>query len=486
MWKLLNKVMALTLTFSLIFEQSGFAQVPLQIQFPSYINGYVAADRFRPVQLRSLSFDPAQDNFNLFLDKGDQIKIDPGQISRDAKQLMQYFRIGLALPNDTFWVNLRPDAPDQIIDPFLEKTDVGQVMLSADLQLKKDLAGFTSPNTEEGRIYWDKLYAKANTLFNEQEISIPTLTRPWIVPGEVIVRETNSGCHIFKASLKVCLEQDYIKDSKAYNFSDPRLKELNDFSSQLIRESILPKLTREVNSSKKYAPLRQVYYSLILAQWFKEKYRGRQGEYAKKIDGFDLNGLTSAQSWKKEKYFNAYKKSFKKGEYNLSENRYTVQGSTIRQYFSGGMQLFNALPNGGNPAGLRIQVVGATLDPENDMIQVFSDGRVVVPLPYMNEATSVDRIQSAAKNINDELKRTGAKNMEELAAYYQAQKKDGGVEFKDPGKENLEVVSFMDKPLRPRAGDSDKSSLMIRESVILHHAIRIATGCAIVIPTITA
>jgi len=377
MWKLFNKIVALTLTFFMIFEQSGFAQVPLQIQLPAYINGYVAADRFRPVQLRSLSFDSGQQNFNLFLDKGDQIKIDPGQITRDAKQLMQYFRIGLALPNDTFWVNLRPDAADQIIDQFLEKTDVGQVMLAADLQLKKDLAGFTSPNNEEGRLYWDKLYAKANTLFNEQEISIPTVTRPWIVPGEVILQDTNSGCHIFKASLKVCLEQDYINDSKAYNFDDPRLKELNDFSSQLIRALIIPKLTREVNSSKKYASLRQVYYSLILAQWFKEKYRGQINKYSKAIDGFDLNGLTSAKSWNKEKYFNAYKKSFKKGEYNISENRYTAQGASIRQYFSGGMKLANALPLGNGVDGFFIRDGGVSLDPANELVQVTDQGPII-------------------------------------------------------------------------------------------------------------
>ncbi len=300
MRKLLNKIAALTLTFSLLFEQTGSAQTLLQIQIPAYIGGYVAEDRFRPAQLRSLSFDPSQQDFIKFLDQGDLEKMNPGQISQEAKQLMQYFWIGLALPNESFWVNLRPDAPDQIIDPFLEKTDVGRIMLAADLQLKKDLAVFTSPNNQEGRQYWDKLYAKAETLFAGQEISIPTLTRPWIVPGEIIVRETNSSCHILKASLKVCLEQDHIKDSKTYNFSDPRLKELNDFSFQLVRDLILPKLTREVNSSRKYAALRQVYYSLVLAQWFKEKHQGRQGEYCRKIDSLDLNGLVSAKRWDKK------------------------------------------------------------------------------------------------------------------------------------------------------------------------------------------
>ena len=85
MLKLCKKVVALTLTLFLVFEQSGFAQVPLQIQLPAYINGYVAADRFRPVQLRSINFDLGKQNFNLFLDKGDQIEIRPGQLTRDGE-----------------------------------------------------------------------------------------------------------------------------------------------------------------------------------------------------------------------------------------------------------------------------------------------------------------------------------------------------------------------------------------------------------------
>ena len=86
-----------------------------------------------------------------------------------------------------------------------------------------------------------------------------TITRPWIVPGEVIIRESEDASYIYKANLKVMLEQDHLKDSNLYSFSDPRMKELNQYSSQLIRDLILPKLTQEINTSKKYAQLRQVF-----------------------------------------------------------------------------------------------------------------------------------------------------------------------------------------------------------------------------------
>jgi len=65
------------------------------------------------------------------------------------------------------------------------------------------------------------------------------------VPDEIIIRESNDNAYIYKATLKVMLEQDYLKDSAVYNFKDDRLKVLNEYSSQLIRELITPKLTKK-------------------------------------------------------------------------------------------------------------------------------------------------------------------------------------------------------------------------------------------------
>ncbi len=332
--KMINKIVALTIIFTLVFEQSGFAQVAGPMGIPAYINGYVSPDKFRPLQLRSLSFDQINNDFNLFLDKGDLRDLKPREIKENGAKLSEYFQIGLRLPNSTFWVNLRPDAQDQIIDPWLEKTDLGKVMLEADLQLKKDMANFTSPQTPEGKNYWDNLYKKAEELFGQSEITIPTLTRPWIVPGEILIRQTKDNAYIYKAALNVMLEQDYLKDAPEYKFDDPRLKTLNQYSSELIRQEILPKLTREVNSSKNYAGLRQVYYSLVLAQWFKQSHQDDS-----RIDNFGLSGLTSKKSWSKTTYFKAYKNSFAKGEYKLQETVSRLSGTSIRQYFSGGEKL---------------------------------------------------------------------------------------------------------------------------------------------------
>ena len=242
----------------------------------------------------------------------------------------------------------------------------------------------TSPETIEGKAYWDKLYKKAGELFGNENITIPTLTRPWIVPDEIVIRETPNNAYIFKATLKVMLEEDYLRgtsvgapfmapETNGPDKSDPygrtadvnhsvgarfiapandsRLKILNEYSTQLIRETIIPKLTKEINTSKRYAPLRQVYYSLILAQWFKSRFPsqsvgaaqcsapttlGREA-ISKLINSRNLTNLTSKTPWSKTTYFNEYQKSFKDGEYNIKQPIYSAFGQSIRSYFSGGM-----------------------------------------------------------------------------------------------------------------------------------------------------
>jgi hypothetical protein len=210
--------------------------------------------------------------------------------------------------------------------------------------LKKDTARFTSPETPEGKKYWDSLYRKAGELFGTSTVNIPTLVRPWIVPGEVVISSTPTDVYVYKANLKVMLEEDCLKGSGEYSFKDERLKELNEYSAGLIRKLILPKLTEDVNNARRYAGLRQVYYSLILAQWFKEYFRGDFPSYQSRINQKDISGLVSDKPSPVEDYFNAYRKSFKEGEYDIKEQVVSaVYGQSIRQYRSGGLQFADIL-----------------------------------------------------------------------------------------------------------------------------------------------
>ena len=354
---MLRKIISLMLVFSLFSIQPGIAEVA-QLNLSGYLSQgpKLSLEMFRSPVLRYFSYDTGADDFQVLLDPGSlKDKLSQEQIKGLAQEQIDYFRVGLSLPNSKFWVNLRPDAPQDIIEPELEQTEVGRIMLESDLQLKKDTALFTSPQTKEGRVYWDKLYKKAGELFGTENITIPTLTRPWIVPGEIILREAEGAAsaerarasrsaYVYKATLKVMLEEDYLSQKSKpnsldpnlqpltsnYNFSDPRMKELNVYSSQLIRELILPKLTQEVNSGKNYSALRQVYFSLVLSRWFKSRFNGPQSTansstalttsspqkdqgLTSLIDSGNLTGLSSKEPWSKSTYFKEYQKSFEKG-----------------------------------------------------------------------------------------------------------------------------------------------------------------------------
>ncbi|MDI6758946.1 MAG: hypothetical protein QMD94_04680, partial [Candidatus Omnitrophota bacterium] len=373
--------------FILAFQQITFAQMA-ELNIAGHLAGMrkgMVIDKFRPLHLRYFSYDLNKDNFKFMFDKGDVQQLEDGKFKEQSNDLLKYFLIGISLPDSKFWVNLRPESEDQIIEPELAQTDLGKVLLEADLQLKKDTAKYTSPETPEGRQYWDKLYKKAGELFGQENAKISTLTRPWIVPGEIIVRETSESVFIYKSTLKVMLEDDYIKESKSplaavYSFNDPKEKALNEYSSQLIRELIIPKLTKEVNTSKRYAGLRQVFYSLILSRWFKARFGNSVSQltgspahrltgtpanqltgvptnsHIKLINSKNLTNLTSQTSWSKTTYFKEYQKSFSKGEYNLTEPVYTPTGQVIRNYFSGGIQAGSAIRLIG-VAGLRKTVL---------------------------------------------------------------------------------------------------------------------------------
>ena len=162
------KVIAFLLCFILAFEQSGFAQlapsggVAGQLDIASHLSGLsnpLAQDKFRPLHLRYLGYEGS--NFKLLLDKGDffsrpaikqsislpSVIASPEQsegrsnlksriassppagaprndLESETNLLLNYFFIGLALPNSAFWVNLRPYSPDNIIDSDLAKTDL--------------------------------------------------------------------------------------------------------------------------------------------------------------------------------------------------------------------------------------------------------------------------------------------------------------------------------------------------------------------------
>src|SRR5208283_224551 len=120
---------------------------------------------------------------------------------------------------------------------------------------------------------------------------------------------------------------------------------INALGSQIVREIVIPELTREVNENKNFAKLRQVYNSLILATWYKKKIKDSilTQVYAdkNKIAGVGYKNSFEGKVGGRgdvEAIYQRYLKAFKKGVYNYIKEEQDPGTQTIipRKYFSGG------------------------------------------------------------------------------------------------------------------------------------------------------
>lgn len=265
-------------------------------------------------------------------------------VKRATKKALEYFFVSLITSDDRFWVNLNPDEPDRIVDLALGNTDVGKIMLMADFRLKEDACSLTNPKVSEiGKMFWERLYKKAEKIMPGFNIDIPTMTRLWIVPDEVEVYETENRLYLTKCKLRVELESEYI--SEGNRFSDKKLKELQDFASNLMRELILPKLNDMVNNDQIYADLRGAFHSLILARWYRQKFSYQPSSLMQVVDSRIYTDLDSEFDYNPQMIYQDYLRSVKEGEYSFDEeSTYGNSFYMIREtmhYFSGGVDLRN-------------------------------------------------------------------------------------------------------------------------------------------------
>ena len=116
-------------------------------------------------------------------------------------------------------------------------------------------------------------------------------------------------------------------------------KKVNDVSSQVVKDIIIPELEKEVNAGANFANLRQIYNAMILAKWYKDNLRqtllSQVYTDQNKTRGIDLDDPQVT-----ERIYSQYLEAFKQGVYNFIKEDYDPQAKTVipRKYFSGGVQ----------------------------------------------------------------------------------------------------------------------------------------------------
>jgi hypothetical protein len=266
----------------------------------------------------------------LKLDSKDPLKIDfiidtanQGKVSKEeAAVLIRYFMAGIAMPDKDIWVNLSPYEQDRVVPQALGETDLGRDLLAEDYVLKQLAASLTYPETEQGKKYWQAINGyttpfggrSATASSRAEALTQLSLTKVWIIPGKAKVYEHQNLVMVKDATLKVMMEEDYLAAQKNNVGLDLRVDPKQNNTTNAFKTHILPLIEQDVNTGKNFAQLRQIYSALILAKWFKEKFKA--SFYRHYINSANNKGIDISDKDSKDKIYAQYVEAFQKGVYN--------------------------------------------------------------------------------------------------------------------------------------------------------------------------
>ncbi|MFV8230169.1 hypothetical protein [Mycolicibacterium fortuitum] len=217
---------------------------------------------------------------------------------RNAQMAMDAFYVWMALSPDKFWVNLNPTEPDRIIDQEFGKTQAGQVLLEADLEMKEVSGRLQRDDTPLGKRFEDALRGTDKCFLGR---------RQWIEPTPATVREDGDQLYIIDAPLtvKVGLENSDISPNQSCDGQDPAITAQN---GKLYQDMIMPAVVEAINKDPEFADLRRVYASRIAAEWYRKRNADKPTQYADVIDSGNVAAWTVP--WNSREVFNRYVYSY--------------------------------------------------------------------------------------------------------------------------------------------------------------------------------
>ncbi|MCA9395220.1 MAG: hypothetical protein KC900_13555 [Candidatus Omnitrophica bacterium] len=294
--------------------------------------------QFRPAIIRGVTIHPNNPLLMDFIvDQGDSA-LDGAVMKDTSATLVKYFLAALTTPEDQMWVNLSPYERDRIVPPLFGETEMGRDLLAQDYLLKQLTSSLMYPGTALGGQFWEEVFASARQEYGTTEIPLDTFHKVWIVPQRAVVFEYGQSAYIVESRLKVMVEDDYLALMKATS----RLAggPSDEAQTQILRELIIPAIETEVNEGQTFAPLRQIYHSMILATWYKTHLKESLLGQAYADQGL-VKGIDIDDKQVNRKIYAQYIEAFRKGVYNYIQEDYDPQARRVipRKYFSGGVQM---------------------------------------------------------------------------------------------------------------------------------------------------
>ena len=420
-YRLLSAFIAFTFSFTSVIPPS-YAQSIASLNLPMPGTMVTPSAAFVPVLLKGMTIHP--DNplqFDFIIDSGNT-NFKEDRIETESQRLVKYFLASMTIPKDDLWVNLSPYEKDRIIPDELGKTELGRDMLAQDYILKQLTASLMYPEKELGKEFWDKVYQKAKEKYGTTEIPVDTFNKVWILPETATVYEHGQTVYIVEAKLRVMLDADYLAMShQSSDVSHQKKTESQNLTTedrrlttQVVREVILPAIEKEVNEGQNFAPLRQIYHSLILAKWYKETIKNSllSKVYVDKklINGIRLEdgqlkredgSIIDSQSSIVDQIYNQYMEAYKKGVFNYIKEDYDRLSNEMipRKYFSGGEELTKiALERSSNPVKdssnpqyqMRVEV---TPQKQGASSPIFKNLRIRIYIALLDSDSPFDKIR---------------------------------------------------------------------------------------------
>lgn len=282
-------------------------------------------------------------------------------LKEESSKLIKYFLAALTTPEKDMWVNLSPYEKDRIVPESFGQTEMGRDLLAQDYLLKQVTASLIYPEDIIGKKFWHKVYEATNKKYGNTNIPINTFNKVWIVPEKAVIYENHKTktAYVVESSLKVLTEDDYYagsKNNKSLSFPSASIGNpeksvtgppINTFGgdkivSKIVRDVIIPQLTKEINEGENFLKIRQVYNSLILATWYKNKMKDSILS-AVYTDQNKIAGVNIDDPQEKQRIYERYLEAFKKGAFNyIKETEDPITKHLVpKKYFSGGVIFSN-------------------------------------------------------------------------------------------------------------------------------------------------
>lgn len=336
-YRIFSSIIVFVFSFSSLISPVGAQQMPALLNLPIPGNMVVLSAGYQPAVLRGLQINPENPlQFDFFIDQGES-NLDDIAFRQEATKLVKYFLASLTVPEDELWVNLSPYEKDRVIPKNFGDTEMGRDLLAQDYMLKQLTASLMYPEDALGQKFWERVRTQAREKFGTDEIPMDTFNKIWIVPSNAVVYEKDGGAFVVESHLKVLLEEDY---RAMIHYEGQSNEESIPVTTEVIREILIPEIEKEVNEGETFANLRQIYNSVILSTWYKQKLKNTLlGQvYA---DKNLTKGIDTDDKEVNQKIYEQYIKAFKTGVYNYIKEEYDpATGDVVpRKYFSGGTVL---------------------------------------------------------------------------------------------------------------------------------------------------